>query len=34
MDPKYEADYTYSVTADGNRFEIGTIMEDGENNTL
>jgi len=34
MDPKYEADYTYSVTSDGNRFENWTIMEDGENNTL
>ena len=34
MDPKYEADYTYSVTANGDRFEIWTIMEDGTNNTL
>lgn len=34
MDPKYEADYTYSVTADGKRYEMWTIMEDGSNNTL
>lgn len=32
MDPKYDADYSYSVSSDWNRFEVGTILED-ENNT-
>lgn len=26
-DPKYETDYSYSVSSDGERFEVGTILE-------
>jgi hypothetical protein len=34
MDPKYDTDYNYSVSSDGKKFEIGTIMEDKENNPM
>lgn len=34
MDPKYTNDFSYSVSADGKTFEVGTIMEDESNNTF
>lgn len=34
MDPKYDTDYSYSVSSDGKRFEVGTVLEDESNSPL
>lgn len=34
MDPKYDTDYSYSVSSNGKRFEVGTVLEDESNSPL